>query len=212
MRGLVIAGLLALGGTGHCQETGSAPLPVGTVFHWQDFENGRPTETWKEVVVAIGEDWAIFGTPVSDDVTDLDPQADGFSVEFSGLFLRDCSEQPLPSISQREQMAKGPSLKDGDRLTVATSDITYELAASGTSTVVGTEAPLLSRGYIITETETDDSYAYPSMVFLSGTYQASVGFGDGTYLSTVTRLELPEKDEDLPDLSKFDLGNCAALL
>lgn len=96
-----------------------APQPGASVF-WNSVSDGS-TSTFRELVIATGEDWVLYESKF-DDAWELEDMTvtDNLFLLFSGIDYRSCTDGPLPSAEEREALKSLRPFKKGDTVELAT--------------------------------------------------------------------------------------------
>ena len=171
--------------------------------HYDDYSSG-----FREMIVAAGDDWAIYQSLFDDDPAH-EVGADDYYIVFSGIDYRACVEAELPDEAEREALA---ALALGEQQVLEDSSIQGNPAVRA-----GEEVDFFLMGETVTAREIvidfaeDDEDNTDQTITVLGAhpYTAKIDWGDGT----IDRLMLIAEAETVPDMPPAELlGDCAAFL
>ena len=104
-------------------QSGDLPeLEAGASIFWAT-SAGVSENTFRERVVAVGEDWVLYESLFEDAWTDEDtPVAERLFLLFSGIDYRGCHEDPLPTPEERAALKSLRPVTPGDKVEIGSLD------------------------------------------------------------------------------------------
>ena len=197
-----LGSLIILAGANAAAEDAYSPPPVGTMVTWS-FGNEAERETRISLVVATGEDYAIYLSDLR--LSDENPSA--YFAEFSGIHLTSCAAD-MPSERERERLASAWPMTSGDTVEVSGSlAATYTIGKLTSHTLNVSEGPTQARNIKANYGDIENDITF-SLIW---NMPVVIGWQDGTG-DRVLEVLPPNGDAEIrSDLSNA-LGYCAALL
>ncbi|MGB3627406.1 MAG: hypothetical protein WA989_16355 [Henriciella sp.] len=101
-----------------------APLPAlepGSSVFWNSIYEGGQS-TFREIVVAAGDDWVLFESKFDDQWSEDVTAAENLFLVFSGIDYRSCADGPLPSREERAAVKALRPFKAGDTVELTTPE------------------------------------------------------------------------------------------
>ncbi|HIG23320.1 MAG TPA: hypothetical protein EYG02_03900 [Henriciella marina] len=176
------------------------------VSHYDSYDS-----SYRERIVAAGEDWAIYESLMDDGMAEPGTSGPGdFFVLFSGIDYRSCSEDQMPDTDERARLSALFPLTEGS--------VMEESSYSGNPVIrVGAAQDFFLMGE--TRTANEVLIDYPEseadaedeklIVLADIPYTVALDWGESGK-DRVTLIAQSDETQDVP--APEQLGNCAALL
>ena len=167
------------------------------------FGNENQRETRISLVVATGEDYAIYLSDLR--LSDDNPSA--YIAEFSGIHLTSCAGD-MPTPDEREGLASVWPMTSGDTIEVSGPlSATYTIGKLTSHTLNVSEGPTQARFIKASYGDVENDITFS----LNWNMPVAIGWQDGTG-DRVLEVLPPTGDAEIRSDLGSALGNCAALL
>lgn len=188
---------------------GIPDVEAGVSLFWVSHYDGMDS-SYRERIVAAGEDWAIYQLLEDEGLYEGDEVGPDFYALFSGIDYRSCSEDQMPDEAERGRLAALFPLTEGSVMeeTTYTGSPVIRVGAREDFFLMG---ETVSANKVVFDFPEDDEEHEDEIVFVLSDkpYTVALDWGE-TGKDRVTLIA--QSDETLEAPSPDTLGNCAALL
>lgn len=183
-------------------------VEAGISLFWTSNYEGSES-SFRERVVAAGDDWAIYQTLLDDELSDV-AGAEVFYVLFSGIDYRDCSGDPMPGDAERAALAALFPLQEGAVIEETSYPGNPVIRVGGAQDFFLMGETVSAHEVVMDYAENDEDNEDETLIVLSDRpYTVAVDWGD----RGMDRVMLIAQSDETPDVPAQDLlGTCAALL